>query len=509
MTIQELRDIVDFIRKYRSGENAALDPEKLSAEKTKSSQFYKILSESKISGDEEAAFTIYNDSHSGTKYQRLKSGFLASSLNAIPFLNLARPDISDFTRAVFKAYKNLFSISVLLRLGSRKGAISLAKKTLILAERYELHNVGIELLEQLRMHAYLDGKITEYEKYLERLQRKIALLESETRIKTSEQRVMIHFSRSIYLDETLLAPASEALGNTLAELQEYDTYANRMVKYRLEYIYYQLQGRPQESAAACESAIAYMKTKPHLSPPVRFAEFELFKLENFLLARDYENGLLAAARCRMMTEPGDSTWFQYQEYHFILLMQTMKFHEARIVFDEVSGNMRFPSQFEHIKERWRIFGLYLDYATDSLNRKMKRSHLLRQNRYKKIIKDFPSYSKDKRGFNVAILVLNILLLLETDKKDLLIEQFEALSTYRFSHLKAKNCRESAILFKLIRLMVNNEFDLSKISAKALPLEKELADAIPTIGEITNGVQIIPPEWIWNRMKAALGGKSGV
>ena len=100
-------------------------------------------------------------------------------------------------------------------------------------------------------------------------------------------------------------------------------------------------------------------------------------------------------------------------------------------------------------------------------------------------------------------MMNILLLLENNRIDQLLEQVEALSTYRFSHLKGKNSHQSAILFKLIQMMVRCDFDAAKMKKKASTLEKKLGATKPSPTEIFECVQVIPPDWIWARMKAAL------
>jgi hypothetical protein len=178
----------------------------------------------------------------------------------------------------------------------------------------------------------------------------------------------------------------------------------------------------------------------------------------------------------------------------------LNFDEAKRIYIEVTHHSRFASEPAHERERWAIFSLYLDYL---LIGSRQRRYLLTQKKYRKVIKAFPSYSKDKRGMNVCILLLNILLLLEKNKQDMIVEQLEALSTYRFTHLHGKNSRESAILFQLIKLMVRYDFDYNIIFEKAKRLEEKLRLTKPSLGELKECVQILPPEWMWARMKEAM------
>ncbi|MFI5265053.1 MAG: hypothetical protein ACHQM6_11100, partial [Candidatus Kapaibacterium sp.] len=508
MEIEEIRDIIRFASTYYSGDIGPLDLKNLSVEDSKLASFYKMLKDTKIQKDEDAADLIYGTPKLDTKYMFLKSNFTARALNSIASLDLLQPEISEYTRAVNKSYKQLFILSILLRLGSRKGAISLAKKTLRLSEKFELHHVSVELLEKLRSHALQNGKRTEYEKYLKRLEWELAVLASESKVKTLEERLLIHSARSLYIDETLQEQARIALVEMEQELAKYDTFMIRMASFRMQYMYYQLTGNPLRSVIACNNAISYMQGMPHMTLPTSIGEFELYKLENYILARDYENGKQTAHTCSSYFTSGTNNWFLYKGYEFILLMHTLKFEEANSVYHEVTTHGRFHSQPAHLRERWDIFRFYLDYVLDIHDQGTgghppRQSSLLRQTKYKKKIGEFPTYSADKRGFNVSILMMNILLLLENNKIDQLLEQVEALSTYRFSHLKGKNSHQSAILFRLILMMVRSDFDPVKMKKNAPPLEKKLSSTRPSPTEIFECVQVLPPEWIWARMKAAL------
>jgi hypothetical protein len=120
-----------------------------------------------------------------------------------------------------------------------------------------------------------------------------------------------------------------------------------------------------------------------------------------------------------------------------------------------------------------------------------------------MIKDYPHYSTDKRGFNVALLFMSILILLERGRFEEVIERIEALKSYRTRHLKKVNSYESAILLALLQKMVSCEFDSRALKKKSISLEKKLATSKPSPRELLEYVQILPPQWMWKRMRKAL------
>ncbi len=508
MKTEEIRDLMRFLKRYYSDEHPALDLLNLHNDPSNYGEFFRNLVSTPSKKDEEIAKKIYKDTYPKTRYKKLKSTFTSRALNTITFLDIESSKLSGLMKAIYRSYKNLFFISTLLRLGSRGAAISLARKTLVLSERYELHHVSVELLEQLRTHAMLNGQKTDFKKYAKGLEYAMGALESESKVRTLVQEMEIHSAKSTYIDEKLATKAYAVLEIIKAELNKHDTYLNRLSLFRLQNMYSQYAGSPSESIKACNAALAYLLIKPHMTPDSRTGEFLLYKLENYMLLQDDDHATEQILECAAYISEGTNLWFNFREFHFLLLMHTENFQDADRIYFQVTNHDRFAAQSDHIRERWDISKLYLDYFRSSEKRMaaigaLKRSYLLRQSRYAERVKIFPTYTKDKRGMNVAMLMLNILLLLEGNKNDLVLAQAEALKTYRFTHLKPTNSHQSAILFRLVKLMVKYEFQYDIIIKKAKSLEEQLRNTKPSIGELKEAVLIMPPMLMWQRMKAAL------
>lgn len=510
MKIEEIRDIVRVISKYESSAKAPLTLSELLNDNSKLADFYRITLDD-ASNDGGAFLKLYGkENNAANNYKSLKSYFVLRAINNITFFDLSKAGRSEHTVAIYKSYKYLFVVHVLLALGSRSGAIYFAKKILKLSEKYELHSVAIDLLDKLQTHALQSGKKKEYLGYTHLLNKKRKVWSCESKIKELEELIRIQFSKSLFIHDKLKAEVRSAVRKAQILLKQGDSYFGRVSYYRLLYIHYQIEGAPVKSAITCSNAIKYMAAKPQMSPASRLAEFGLYKLENYILARDYEKGKKAAHYCGGHLDRGMNLWFTYKEYEFLLMMQTVKFSEAISIYQEVISHERYHSQLLHTREKWDIFGLYVAYIAQfeevpkQQNRNVNYDKLLLGAGMKKG-KTFrsPTYAKDKKGFNVAILVMNILVLLEEDKKDLLVKQEDALSSYRFKYLNQKHSHQSFILFKLIRLMIKNDFDLRKIETKSEEIEKQFRTAKLTSGEIFECIQILPPNWVWNRMKIIL------
>jgi len=331
MKIQEIRDIVRILEKYLdSGHLLAFSPS-LDKENTKLAKFHNFILNSSIKTDKEIAEQIFGKDFSKTKYKTLKAYYLSSIINKIPFLKISKSELSVHSKAIYKSQKLLFYVRTLLFLGARAGATHFAKRLSKLAEKFEMYSVSIALLDEFRRNSMQLGDKKGYSKYLRESIKQTDLLVSESKMKALEEQVLIHSSNSLFVEEKFKSEVRLSLRKAKLILGKHETYFNRLSYYRIDYICHQLDNTPLKSIAACEGALQYMATKPHMSPDSRFGEFALYKLENYILLRDYEKGKETAEYCEKYIHRGMNLWFSFKEYHFLLMMQTMAFEEAGII----------------------------------------------------------------------------------------------------------------------------------------------------------------------------------
>jgi hypothetical protein len=116
-----------------------------------------------------------------------------------------------------------------------------------------------------------------------------------------------------------------------------------------------------------------------------------------------------------------------------------------------------------------------------------------------LLETVPIYTKDKQGYNVPILVMHILLLLERGDLDAITQRMEALKSYRSRYLRAKTNRHSALFFKLLMIMESNSFDYAVISKKGAKYYEQLKTLPSAYTEVHEGVQILSYAWLWERV----------
>jgi hypothetical protein len=111
----------------------------------------------------------------------------------------------------------------------------------------------------------------------------------------------------------------------------------------------------------------------------------------------------------------------------------------------------------------------------------------------------PVARHDKHGMNVAILIAQILHYLDVGNRAAIIDKMEALGTYRSRYLVASRTQASSIFFKLLRIMENNSFYYDIVEKKGRRYHHILKTEKFEIVDLEQEMQVVPYEWLWDRV----------
>jgi hypothetical protein len=222
---------------------------------------------------------------------------------------------------------------------------------------------------------------------------------------------------------------------------------------------------------------------------VRLAEMALFKMDSCLAIRDNKNGLQYALQCEKYFNPGHINWLIFREYDFLLSMHMGNYSRALHLFYEVTEHPRFTEQNPERLEKWKIFEAYLNYVLPV--QLPKKSFKLF-----KFLNEVPVYTKDKKGYNFAILVAEIILLIETDDMDKLINIAEPFRVYVSRYVSRKNNLRSYYFARMLLVLFKYHF----ASEKSEQIGKKFLDRLIRITSYYNGnlesIEVIPYDVLW-------------
>ena len=507
--MKNLIEISKIVTKKRISKIEIFDKSLLNKKDSKFNEFYEGLVNEKFGTDEEAAKYLYETTPLDDKYRQLKSRFSKRLLNTLFFLDANDPSFSDYHSAYYTCNKNWALVRILLSSGARNSAVKLAAKTLTVAQNYKFSDIVMNCARILMSDSSMRGEEHEYEEYTKLTKDAMKALEAELLAEEMYQRLTIYFATSAAPKVELSEKADQYLEEVKTLCSQYDSYNLHFLMYQVWILSYQIRGDFANTIKICEMAEKYLNDNPPFNQKVKLAQLALNKISCYLQLRDYENGKKNAEKCLELFSEGSNNWFVFLEYYFLLAMHTENYINAAGIFLKVTNHPRFGFTSEERQEKWKIFEAYLNYIfeTENLNRDLLTSDLnKRKFRLLKFLNEVPNFTKDKKGYNVAILVIQILYMLEKGDYAGIINRSEALNVYCSRYLRKDDSYRSSCFLKMLLTMEKEDFKYERTRQMAQKYLDKMHEGDEASGNKVYEWEIIPYETLWNKVLNRLRNK---
>lgn len=459
--------------------------------------FYQALLDDRFETDEEYAAFFYDNPKSKAFY-KLKERLEERLINTVFFVDINKKNQTAIQKAYYTCYKNLSAIRILIGKSIRKSSISLAKKTIKKSIEYGFSDVTFELARILKTHySTFEADVKKFEYY-----RKISTTFSEI---LSEENDIEDFSALIVLEHnnrTILKKEREEFfkGKYLeTKLIMGKHYSYKLSNYGFFYrfLYLELTCNWKKLVEEYQNFIDYHKM--HLKPVSSFQKgnFMKRKVTGLFMLKQYDLAEKIAYEALSQFPEGTHNWFYVQEYILRIQYFTKKFSQLdRII--EIVYAFKKSFHFNRWEENFKIHEALISYL--KLIGKIKPdktvNNEIKKFRFGKFLNEVPNHSKDKKGSNITILILQILFLLEDRKYDVLIDKAEALKIYTQRYLKGDGTFRSNCFIKMLLSLPAGNFERAQVEQKAqkhldhllsMPIEKARQSA---------ELEIMPYEMLW-------------
>jgi len=465
-------------------------------------KLYKGIKDGRFNTDEEAARELFGCEPTDKKYLMLKSRVKARLMNTMFFLE--KP-ASRYHQALSDTQRNLVNAKLLLSNGARMTGLALLRSTLSEAEKFHITDVALDCLRYLRLQSAFLGKKSDYGKYNHRFKEVQEVLAAEWKAEEYFQLVSMPYAKSYGVKEEHILQATEYVEEIQALMETCNSYNLELYFHRLVVLKHQLSFDYRSMYEASSNAELFLNRFKEAAPAVQYGEVAFFKIIALMHLRDFEQGnRVAEAGLSKFTE-GSTNWMIYLEYYFLLCMHTGNYQKAIYLYEKVTEHPRFEHADENRVEKWRIFGGFLKYFRGNLEND-KEKGLSTSSRFNiwKFLNEVPIYSKDKRGLNISILILQVLFLLDRQDYDGIISRAEALKVYCSRYLKQDEHFRSNCFLKMLLIMEKKDFDrvqTQKIAAKYF--NKLKSNQLQYRSGNLSTLEIIPYETLWDSILAKL------
>ncbi len=491
--MKELKEIYELIRKHqgKAEEALKLTPDQNGLVKT----FVEHLKNNSLRTEKEAAQELLGVDPSHYSYRRLKKKVRNALLNALFFIDFPPTKFSAIQRAFYESYKLLLASRFLIGRGAHKAALVLEEELLKKSRKHQFTWITYSLLpHMIRQTAIQQGNSQKIEKLYQ--------LGIETHsILLVEMKATYFFSllTNEYHNSQSYKPEIQQKADQY--LQELAPYENNINSFDFHNVYYIIgvikwlsAGDFEANILWCQRALKYLEINEIQNNVIK-ANFLLYLITSLIQIKRYSEAEEEINNCHQLISPNIATyWIRLHELDLLLAMHTQKYERAFEIYSKVAESKIFAFQYESRKERWHIYEAYIQYLIKiGLINVENGAHKFRLNKF---LNEVPKYSKDQRGFNIPILIIQTLLLVNQKKYDEAVGRIEALEKYTTRYLLKNDTFRSNCFIKMLLIAHRKGFHRAATIRHAEKYIKRLGEAPMEKARQASEIEIIPYETLW-------------
>ncbi|MEM6769868.1 MAG: hypothetical protein AAF597_04700 [Bacteroidota bacterium] len=183
-------------------------------------------------------------------------------------------------------------------------------------------------------------------------------------------------------------------------------------------------------------------------------------------------------------------------------MHTKQYDEAMILHQETTTQKTYSKQPGFVREAWTVYGAYLHILRQA-GKLRETENTKRAFRIQRYLNEVPTFSRDKRGHNVTVIISQVVLMLQRGNFDGLIDRFEAINKYRERYVSREVNFRSNVFLHMLREVNRHGFVKADVLATTADL-RPLLDQEP-VDVISPGYdqEVLPYEDVWELLLACL------
>jgi tetratricopeptide (TPR) repeat protein len=498
--LKALSELVKVVTDYRLDNVPIFSIHNRKDKDSKYNQFLDGILKQQYKGDEEAALALYNSGTEDVKYRVLKNRIKERLYNNILFIDSGKRSSNSYSGVYLKLYRHMIVARFLVGWNAKTAGYELMTKVLNKALKYQMHDIVQQCSLHFRRQSMLEGSNSRFDYYNELFRSANNSLIAEVKAEELYYTVALRLNKSVSPTPELIEKAAECAKSISNLRDEFQTYSVHYYDHSIKSIYFQLISDYSSAIASCERFDRYLHDNPIFYSNARHANNLVIKGTCYLHLGDYQKGIDCAREALTQYEEGSENWFILQELYFLLLFNSNDLYHATEIYCNVIAHNRFNYIRTQLQELWKVFGGYLWFMINYFNDDRCLKLLAQQKqtfRFSKLLNEIPTFSKDKKGMNVAVLILQILLLLEKREYVKIISRMEALKSYTYRNLGKDDAYRSHYFIKMLLAMEKAQFDPEKTEEKTAGLLDKLRRGDLNYTSTQTRMEIISYERLWN------------
>lgn len=497
-----IQDLVDLVSRNKLKSIELLGQAEQGRVSMVNSLYVKIASR-EFCTDEEAAQYYFSAAPNDHAYRKLKNQLKNRLVNALFFIDVKQAGYSDWDRAYISCCKEWAAVKILLNRGASKIAVDLALKIFKRAEYYQFSELLVNISKILRLYYSTRQPDARKLKYYDELHTQyVQLWQSENL--AEDLYIRLVYSHLFDQNASTEPSPARAYYEQLAPLQEqHRSYHFLRHVYLLKVAALMAEVNYAEAALACDEALNALSSIEFV-PKVAFLTFLYQKLVCHIQLKNYPAGRMVVEKALELEKEGSFNWFKNRELCLILALHTHNYAEAQQVWQHATCHPSFHTLGKRALEKWKIYEAWLEYLLFIGKLKSNSVEASGKFRLNKFLNEVPIFSKDKRGMNVPILVIQILFLIAQKRHDAVLSRIEAIERYCSRYLKQDENYRCNVFIRLLLQIPKAHFHPQTVLSRAERYLKLLEQYPLQMSPQGYELEVIPFEELWAMVWGSLG-----
>lgn len=478
-------------------------------ENSKEAKLYKAILQQKVHTDEEGIRFLYPEVEGVYEeevrklYSNLKKRLERKLLDAI--FRIKKDGLSNegghfYHKAVFEVNRLYAIANTLNPFGLAKATIAVARKGLRKAQNVGFLSLAISFCDLLiRRYAFLGEKkkmlhYREVRAQLEQQWKVERMLGDELTMLA----VFFSHAQGISDEEVVLLGEKIAALKAMREEQEF-SFMSLYRLYHIESIYLQLIAAHEKNIALSDVWMQEMKKHPkQVTKGMQYGVIANKLLSWIYLGKKEKAYETAEALCTVYDD-GRESWFSAYHARIICCFWFRDYHQALDLFLQTLRSKDYKRHEYILRERWNLLRAYLYFfykqgLLDISRLAKKERRIFEKFRLTRFLNEMPLSERDKRGYNISLLVIQMLILMQQGRIGKIVDKVEALGTYATAHLRRNQTYRSNCFIRMITKAPKRNFNKKVLERD--PYIGDLLEKMSSYPQKNPEVEVLPYEHQW-------------
>lgn len=454
-------------------------------------QLYRDIENNILKNDDDVLNRYFKGNPNARKYYwRLKKQLYNRLANS--FILAPQKNTTPIQEVYFEVYRNYFIINELFGRGQSKAATLLAERTIDKAIKFDIADIIASLARKLVLqYSTVAANPKKYKKYSNIVTNYSLIRNAEEDIERLFCDLALKVSQKRRINPDTIKSFEKEINKINTLFINYPTQKIAFYYYTIQTLLFEIKDDLWNTLHYCKEALQFFQENFTASPKGMIFNFLHKQINIQIRLKQFEKANNSLKACLEFTPKGSSNWYIVNNYKVILAFHSGDYIQAHHIIKEVSLHRK--NMNETMIEHWKILKAY--------------AYLMSPNghnfRLGKFLNEVPFFSKDKRGHNTNILILQILFLLEKNRHDEIINKVESLKQYVSKYLRKDDTFRTSCFIKMLCQIPLGNFHPINVERRTKHYYEKMMKLPKEQARMDVDVEIIPYEVLWSKVIALI------